>query len=73
MSPPVQTGEITPDDRFLTLRQVQQRVPKGTTTIYRWMKQGRFPRPYAIGPGSVAWLEREIIAWMASGLIAPNH
>ena len=64
---------ITPDDRFLTLQQVKERIPKSTTTIYRWISQGAFPRPYAIGPGSVAWLEREIIAWMTSGLTTTNH
>lgn len=58
--------DISPDDRYLTLPQVKERVPKGTTTIYRWIRQGRFPRPYTIGPGSVAWLEREINAWMAA-------
>jgi prophage regulatory protein len=71
---PVQTAEISADDRYLTLPQVKERVPKGTTTIYRWIKQGRFPRPYSIGPGSVAWLEREILAWMASHQkAATNH
>lgn len=72
---PVQTAEISADDRYLTLPQVKERVPKGTTTIYRWIREGRFPRPYAIGPGSVAWLEREVIAWMASHhqAAATNH
>lgn len=75
-APPIQPTDISSADRFLTLPQVKERVPKGTTTIYRWIREGRFPRPHAIGPGSVAWLEREIDAWMAGHLqnaAAPNH
>lgn len=35
-------------------------------TIYRLIKAGKFPRPLAIGTGSVRWRQSEIIAWQQS-------
>ena len=36
--------ETTDRDRLLTLNEVKAFVPKSKTTIYRWIKQGRFPQ-----------------------------
>lgn len=64
---------LTAEDRFLTIKEVKERIPKGTSTIYRWMEEGRFPRAHSIGPGSVAWLEREIVEWMRSAVGGANR
>ena len=40
-----------------------------TATLYRWIKNGVFPRPYSLtasGNGSVAWDLDEVQAWIAS-------
>ncbi|BBF70228.1 helix-turn-helix transcriptional regulator [Sphingomonas bisphenolicum] len=69
MSPEVtlvtDVATIAPDDRILTLQQVRQIVPKDKATIYRWIQQGIFPDRYRIGPGSVGWLQSEVMAWLA--------
>src|SRR3546814_17227601 len=41
------------------------RVGLGRSTIYRWMSEGKFPRPVQLGGYSVAWAESEIDGWVA--------
>ena len=36
----------------------------GRSQIYRLVNQGEFPKQIQISPGSVAWLESELEAWM---------
>ena len=55
-----------PAARFLRLRDVQHRVGLGRSTIYRWMGEGKFPRPHALGDYCVRWLESDIDEWIAS-------
>ncbi|MCY3821414.1 MAG: AlpA family phage regulatory protein, partial [Gammaproteobacteria bacterium] len=35
--------------------EVEQRVGTSTTSLYRWVRAGRFPQPVRIGPRSVRW------------------
>lgn len=56
---------LGPGERLLRLAQVLDRVPVSTPTIYRWMRSGRFPRNYQIGPNSVVWLESEVNRFIA--------
>lgn len=57
------TPSISPEDRFLTIKQVREIVPKDRSTIYRWIEKGLFPANHRIGPGSVAWLRSEVLEW----------
>ena len=52
---------------LLTRRQVQERIGGvGTSTLYRWVREGSFPAPLKIGGKSVRWCDREVEAWLAS-------
>lgn len=51
--------------RLIRLKEVQHRVGLGRSTIYRWMAEGRFPKPVRLGGHSVAWAEDGIDAWIA--------
>lgn len=51
--------------RLIRLREVRMRVGLGTSTVYRYLAEGKFPRPVRIGGGRVAWVERDIDAWIA--------
>ena len=51
--------------RLVRLKEVQHRVGLGRSTIYRWMAEGRFPKPLQLGSHSVAWKQDEIDAWIA--------
>ena len=51
---------------LLKRQEVEQRVKLGTSTIYRRMAQGLFPRPLDLGGGVVRWREDDIEAWIDS-------
>ena len=50
--------------RLVRLKEVQYRVGLGRSTIYRWMAEGKFPRPVQLGGYAVAWAQEDIDAWI---------
>ena len=52
-------------DRLLTRQEVQSKCRLGRSSIYRLMRQNRFPIPLVIGLRSVRWLESEIDNYLA--------
>ena len=54
--------------RLIRLPEVQHRVGLGRSTIYRWMAEGKFPKPVQLGGYAVAWAEDDVVAWIASRL-----
>jgi len=40
--------------------------PASPATLYRRIREGKFPAPVRIGPGVSAWLVSELEAWAAS-------
>jgi prophage regulatory protein len=50
--------------RLIRLPEVQHRVGLGRSTIYRWMAEGKFPKPVQLGGYSVAWAEDDIDEWI---------
>ncbi len=53
---------------FLRLKQVQQRVGLGRSTIYERIKTGEFPCPHPLGERAVGWLSSDIENWIDSQL-----
>jgi prophage regulatory protein len=51
-------------ERLLRLKDVQQKVGLGSSTIYRKIAAGTFPRPLSLGEGTVRWRLSEIDAWI---------
>ena len=54
--------------RLIRLKEVQHRVGLGRSTIYRWMAEGKFPKPVQLGGYAVAWAEDEVAAWIEGRL-----
>jgi len=54
--------------RLIRLKEVQHRVGLGRSTIYRWMAEGKFPKPVQLGGYAVAWAEDDIQNWIAMRL-----
>ena len=50
--------------RLLRLPQVLRMVGLSKSTVYRLIKEGLFPKPVAIGPRSVGWPRRVVVAWI---------
>lgn len=54
--------------RLIRLPEVKHRVGLGRSTIYRWMAEGKFPKPVQLGGYVVAWAEDEIERWISARL-----
>jgi prophage regulatory protein len=47
---------------FMRLTQVLAVYPIGKSTLWAWIKQGRFPKPVKLGPRITAWRIQDIRA-----------
>lgn len=64
-SVPVNPPESKRVTRLIRLKEVQHRVGLGRSTIYRWMAEGKFPKPVQLGGYAVAWAQEDIDLWIA--------
>jgi len=53
-------------DTLLTIEEVAVRTRLSKPTIYKLIRQGDFPRQLRLCANKVAWLEREVSAWVAA-------
>jgi prophage regulatory protein len=44
----------------LRQKQVLQLLGISHSTLWEWVRKGRFPRPISLGPNTRAWLQEEI-------------
>ena len=51
-------------DSYLRLPQVLSIVPIGRSTLWLWVKEGRFPKPKKLGPAITVWHASQVAAWM---------
>lgn len=51
-------------DRFLRLRQVEDKTGFGKSWIYRQIQLQQFPPSIRLNSRHVAWLESEVDAWI---------
>ena len=52
--------------RLLRATEVFELVGMGRSTVYRRIADGTFPRPVAVGGGSVRWREDHLREWLES-------
>lgn len=52
------------EDRLLTTKEVLEMVKIGRTTLWRMVKECRFPKPLMISMSSNRWSNNEIIEWI---------
>jgi len=58
------------NDRMLRMPHVRAKSGRGSSTIWKDVKEGTLPPPVAIGKRSVAWKESEIQACMDARVLA---
>jgi predicted DNA-binding transcriptional regulator AlpA len=46
------------------------RIPVGPNTIWRWVREGKFPAPVSLGANVTAWRLSDVEAWEASREVA---
>jgi predicted DNA-binding transcriptional regulator AlpA len=51
--------------RLISKPEVLDRVGVTFPTIWKWMREGKFPRSRELG-GKAAWIEAEVEAWIAN-------
>ena len=56
---------VQPQLSILRRKQVQARTGLSRSTIYLYIKAGLFPKPVALGPWAVGWIESEVSDWIA--------
>jgi prophage regulatory protein len=49
----------------LRRREVESLTGLSRSTIYHYVKNGEFPKPVALGPRAVGWLESAVSEWIA--------
>jgi prophage regulatory protein len=51
--------------KMLRLKQVEEVVGFKSTQIYQQISQGKFPAPVKVSDRASAWIESEILDWLA--------
>ncbi|MFM2589494.1 helix-turn-helix transcriptional regulator [Vibrio sp. TBV020] len=62
-------NSITQGYRLIRLDEVRDIVGLSRATIYRFIKQGDFPKQISLGGRAVAWDEREVFDWVEQRLM----
>lgn len=52
-----------PVREMISLKQILAKIPVGRTTIWRMIKDGKFPKALSLTQGRVAWYADEVGAW----------
>lgn len=52
--------------KFMRLNDVKATTGLARSTIYKYVKDGIFPVPVSLGGRAVAWVESEVMAWVAA-------
>jgi prophage regulatory protein len=59
--------------RYLRPAEVARMFGVAPMTIWRWERDGKFPKREEIGPNSVGWPEHVILAWAKNRPVAGPH
>jgi len=52
------------DNPYQTRHQLEKLLQVSPATIYRWIKEGNFPKPLRLGANMVRWKASDIEAWI---------
>ena len=50
--------------KLMKLKAVMECTGLARSTVYKFIAEGRFPKPVKLGPRMVAWVEGEIQQWI---------
>ncbi|WP_312508795.1 helix-turn-helix transcriptional regulator [Pseudomonas luteola] len=56
--------QINQSRRFIRIKEVLSITSLSQSELYRRIAAGRFPAQVRLGPGSVVWLESDVLNWM---------
>ena len=58
--------------RFISVKETAHRICLSKTELYDRLKAGTFPKPIALGPKKVVFLESDIDAWIKGKISDEN-
>ena len=58
------TQVVSESKRLIDRKELRRLVPVSPSQIYRWEKDGLFPKRRQIGPCRVAWSYAEVLEWI---------
>lgn len=69
------TASLSPPNRphFLRMPQVMACTGLSREGVYKYIREGRFPRQIPLGGGRVAWLSSEVDTWLQSRINERNE
>lgn len=53
------------EDRYICVKEVAERFGVAVSSIWRWSKDGLFPKPIRLGAGTTRWLESDVLRFEA--------
>ncbi|NOJ11286.1 helix-turn-helix transcriptional regulator [Vibrio splendidus] len=59
--------------RLMRLKEVTQITGISRSSLYKYLNEGKFPRPVSLGARSVAWVDHEIQAWITTKMKQRNN
>lgn len=51
-------------DKAIRFKELKKIVPASRSTIFRWERDGKFPKHVQLGPNLVGWFLSEINTWL---------
>lgn len=57
---------MLPSEKILRLNEVKAQTGLSSSTIYSWIKEGKFPKNFSLGNRSVGWKQTDISNWISS-------
>ena len=62
-------NKISSETIFLTQPEISNWIKVSKSSVYRWVKEGQFPRPVMLGTpennGTSRWIKDDIIEWLS--------
>ena len=55
-------------NRLIHIKDVMDRTGLARSTVYKYINLGQFPQPIKLGTRAVAWVEREVEAWICESI-----
>ena len=60
-------------NRLIRIKDVMDRTGLARSTVYKYISLGQFPQPIKLGTRAVAWVEREVEAWICESIERRNE
>ena len=54
-----------PNRKYIRAQELAAMLAVHRSTLWRWVRDGHFPRPVRLGPNTVAWDSTQLDAWLA--------